>query len=97
MEQAEYEREAIQWSFVHFPDNQDCLDLIEGRKPDGVLAMLDDECNNPSGQDSNYVQRLYKALEQHPRFSASKLHRPKGQFCVHHYAGAVTYSTEGFR
>ena len=50
MEQAEYEREGIQWSFNDFPDNQDCLTLIESRKPEGILSMLDDECNNPSGR-----------------------------------------------
>jgi myosin-5 len=32
MEQAEYKKEAIQWSFIAFPDNQDCLDLIEHKK-----------------------------------------------------------------
>ena len=51
MEQAEYEREGIQWSFNDFPDNQDCLTLIESRKPEGILSMLDDECHNPSGTD----------------------------------------------
>jgi myosin-5 len=29
MEQTEYDREQIQWSFIDFPDNQPCLDLIE--------------------------------------------------------------------
>lgn len=29
MEQEEYEREAIDWSYIEFVDNQDILDLIE--------------------------------------------------------------------
>ena len=29
MEQAEYEREAIDWSYIEFVDNQDVLDLVE--------------------------------------------------------------------
>jgi myosin V len=29
MEQLEYKREQIEWSFIEFPDNQDCLDLID--------------------------------------------------------------------
>jgi len=41
-EQAEYERERIAWSAVDFPDNQDCLDLIEARTPPGLLALLDE-------------------------------------------------------
>ena len=32
MEQTEYEREQIEWSFIEFPDNQDCIDLIEHRQ-----------------------------------------------------------------
>ena len=29
MEQAEYTREGIDWSYLEFEDNQDVLDLIE--------------------------------------------------------------------
>jgi myosin-5 len=41
-EQAEYEQEGIDWSRVEFVDNQDVLDLIEGRL--GVLDLLDETC-----------------------------------------------------
>jgi myosin-5 len=41
-EQAEYEREKIDWSYIEFVDNQDVLDLIEGRM--GVLDLLDEQC-----------------------------------------------------
>ena len=41
MEQAEYEREKIDWSYIEFVDNQDVLDLIE-RKPLGILDLLDE-------------------------------------------------------
>jgi myosin-5 len=41
-EQAEYELEAIDWSRVEFVDNQDVLDLIEGKL--GVLDLLDETC-----------------------------------------------------
>ena len=43
MEQEEYEREGIDWSFIDFPDNQDILDLIE-RKHVGILSLLDEQC-----------------------------------------------------
>lgn len=42
MEQAEYEREKIDWSYIEFVDNQDVLDLIEGKM--GVLDLLDEQC-----------------------------------------------------
>lgn len=45
MEQAEYEREAIDWSYIQFVDNQDVLDLIE--KKMGVLDILDEQCRFP--------------------------------------------------
>jgi len=41
LEQAEYVKEGIKWSFIDFSDNQPCLDLIEGRF--GVLDILAQE------------------------------------------------------
>lgn len=45
MEQAEYEREAIDWSYIQFVDNQDVLDLIERKL--GILDVLDEQCRFP--------------------------------------------------
>jgi myosin-5 len=41
MEQEEYSKEAINWSYINFVDNQDVLDLIE-KKPTGIIALLDE-------------------------------------------------------
>jgi len=41
MEQEEYTKEQIDWSYIEFVDNQDVLDLIE-KKPGGVIALLDE-------------------------------------------------------
>eukprot|EP00636_Phaeomonas_parva_P008121 CAMPEP_0118859652 /NCGR_PEP_ID=MMETSP1163-20130328/5809_1 /TAXON_ID=124430 /ORGANISM="Phaeomonas parva, Strain CCMP2877" /LENGTH=1781 /DNA_ID=CAMNT_0006793275 /DNA_START=180 /DNA_END=5525 /DNA_ORIENTATION=- len=101
LEQAEYEREGIQWSFIEFPDNQDCLDLIEGR-PNGLFATLDDECRmGQRGNDNNFVNRLYKQYvpttqDTHVRFGASTTERRDFQFTVKHYAGVVVYDSDGF-
>ena len=62
LEEEEYTREGIEWSFIDFPDNQDILNLIEGKKPMGILTLLDDECNNPSGSDKNFTYRIYKSF-----------------------------------
>jgi myosin V len=48
LEQIEYKAEGIEWSFIEFPNNQDCLDLI-GLKGKGIFAALDDECHVPKG------------------------------------------------
>ncbi|KAK1364412.1 putative Leucine-rich repeat receptor-like protein kinase family protein [Heracleum sosnowskyi] len=47
MEQEEYTKEEINWSYVEFVDNQDVLDLIE-KKPGGIIALLDEACNKRS-------------------------------------------------
>jgi myosin-5 len=46
-EQEEYVREGIQWSYVDFVDNQDCLDLLEGAPAAPALGVfpLIDEAN----------------------------------------------------
>ncbi len=42
LEQQEYMREAIEWSFIHYHDNQQTIDLIESRL--GILDLLDETC-----------------------------------------------------
>ena len=38
VEQAEYRAERIEWSFIEFPDNQECLDLIEHKVVDVAIG-----------------------------------------------------------
>jgi len=95
MEQIEYQKEKIEWSFIEFPDNQDCLDLIE-HKVSGILAMLDDECRLGQASDEKLVSRMYKAYEKNPRFLANAPQKRDHKFCVRHYAGAVVYSAITF-
>jgi len=42
LEQQEYIRENIEWSFIDFYDNQPCIDLIESKL--GILDLLDETC-----------------------------------------------------
>ena len=35
-------REKIQWTFIEFPDNKDCIELID-RKPNGIIPTLDEQ------------------------------------------------------
>ena len=42
LEQEEYVKEEIEWSFINFYDNQPCIDLIESKL--GILDLLDEEC-----------------------------------------------------
>jgi myosin-5 len=89
LEQSEYEREKIKWSFIEFPDNQDCLDLIE-HKLNGIFAMLDDECRLPGATDIKLASRMFKAINS-PRFSASTTQKRDSMFCIKHYAGTIMH------
>lgn len=102
MEQAEYETEDINWAFIEFPDNQDCLDTIQAR-PKGILAMLDDECRlGVRGNDRNWADRLYKTylpekkqtVSDNTRFQATPIQRSRAIFAVRHFAGLVNYTAE---
>ena len=47
LEQEEYVKEEIEWSFIDFYDNQPCIDLIEAKL--GILDLLDEECKVGQG------------------------------------------------
>jgi myosin V len=94
-EQAEYEREGINWSFIEFPENQDVIDLID-RRGSGILGILDDQCRAPGTSDKSFALDVYNKCKHQPRFSANRKQTASLQFCVHHYAGPVEYSTHGF-
>jgi myosin-5 len=94
-EQAEYEREGIDWSFIDFPENQDVLDLID-KRGSGILGILDDQCKAPGTTDRSFALDVTNKCKNHQRFSADSKQIARLQFSVHHYAGAVEYSTQGF-
>lgn len=93
MEQEEYTREEIDWSYVEFVDNQDVLDLIE-KKPGGIIALLDEACMFPKSTHETFAQKMYQTYKAHKRFSKPKLART--DFTINHYAGDVTYLADQF-
>ncbi|KXZ52496.1 MYO1A protein [Gonium pectorale] len=94
MEQAEYEREQIDWSYIEFVDNQDVLDLIEGKM--GVLDLLDEVCRFVDAKGKDFAEKLYNAgnCKESRRFSKPKTSMT--QFIIDHYAGPVKYDTANF-
>ncbi|VAI36665.1 unnamed protein product [Triticum turgidum subsp. durum] len=93
MEQEEYTRDEIDWSYVEFVDNQDVLDLIE-KKPGGIIALLDEACMFPKSTHETFAQKMYQTYKSHKRFSKPKLARTA--FTINHYAGDVTYQADYF-
>ncbi|XP_075488329.1 myosin-6-like isoform X14 [Primulina tabacum] len=93
MEQEEYTKEEIDWSYIEFVDNQDILDLIE-KKPGGIIALIDEACMFPKSTHETFAEKLYQSFKDHKRFIKPKLSRT--DFTICHYAGDVTYQTELF-
>ncbi|KAJ0961738.1 hypothetical protein J5N97_000057 [Dioscorea zingiberensis] len=86
MEQEEYTKEEIDWSYIEFVDNQDVLDLIE-KKPGGIIALLDEACMFPKSTHETFSQKLYQTFKVHKRFVKPKLSRT--DFTICHYAGEL--------
>ncbi|XP_059432809.1 myosin-17-like [Corylus avellana] len=93
MEQEEYTKEEINWSYIEFVDNQDVLDLIE-KKPGGIIALLDEACMFPKSTHETFAQKLYQTFKNHKRFIKPKLSRTS--FTISHYAGEVNYLADLF-
>uniref|UniRef100_A0AAR2IWC3 Myosin-9 n=1 Tax=Pygocentrus nattereri TaxID=42514 RepID=A0AAR2IWC3_PYGNA len=93
LEQEEYQREGIEWSFIDFGlDLQPCIDLIERPAgPPGILALLDEECWFPKATDKTFVDKLVQEQGNHPKFQKPKKLKDDADFCVLHYAGKVDY------
>ncbi|XP_011065930.1 PREDICTED: unconventional myosin-Va isoform X2 [Acromyrmex echinatior] len=92
LEQEEYLKEDIEWTFIDFYDNQPCIDLIETKL--GILDLLDEECRMPKGSDASWAEKLYtKCIKskhfEKPRFGTTA-------FLIHHFADLVQYETVGF-
>ncbi|KAK8524791.1 hypothetical protein V6N13_015796 [Hibiscus sabdariffa] len=93
MEQEEYTKEEINWSYIEFVDNQDVLDLIE-KKPGGIISLLDEACMFPKSTHETFAQKLYQTFKNNKRFIKPKLSRT--DFTISHYAGEVNYQANQF-
>ncbi|KAF7148962.1 hypothetical protein RHSIM_Rhsim03G0230800 [Rhododendron simsii] len=93
MEQEEYTKEEINWSYIEFVDNQDVLDLIE-KKPGGIISLLDEACMFPKSTHETFAQKLYQTFAKNKRFAKPKLSRTS--FTIAHYAGDVIYQADLF-
>ncbi|NXK50710.1 MYO19 protein, partial [Chauna torquata] len=89
-QQEEYAAEGLQWSFINYQDNQNCLDLIEGN-PLSIFSLLNEECRlNRSSNPDLFQTRIEKALSDNQCLSRDKFSK-KPNFIISHYAGKVCY------
>eukprot|EP01137_Pigoraptor_chileana_P027899 Opistho-2@11102 len=94
-EQEEYQSEGIKWNPIKFFNNKVVCDLIESKKPPGIMCVLDDVCATmhavSDGADSKFLEKLNAAVSGNEHFNAIQ-----GAFIIQHYAGKVTYDMGGF-
>uniref|UniRef100_A0A8C3AQ67 Myosin heavy chain 10 n=1 Tax=Cyclopterus lumpus TaxID=8103 RepID=A0A8C3AQ67_CYCLU len=96
LEQEEYQREGIEWSFIDFGlDLQPCIDLIERpTNPPGILALLDEECWFPKATDKTFIDKVLQEQGTHTKFQKPRQLKDKADFCIFHYAGKVDYKAD---
>ncbi|XP_017773416.1 PREDICTED: unconventional myosin-XV [Nicrophorus vespilloides] len=93
LEQQEYGKERLEWTNLTWSDNTPVIQLL-GKKPVGILHLLDDESNFPRASDASFLEKCHynHALNENycrPRVGGR-------EFGIRHFAGQVWYSVDGF-
>eukprot|EP00731_Ephydatia_muelleri_P029534 Em0021g57a len=94
LEQAEYDKERIQWEHIEFKDNQEILDILSA-KPLNIISLVDEESKFPKGTDLSMLQKLHNQHGTNPHYvmpKSSIVH----EFGIVHFAGTVSYQAKGF-
>ncbi|KAJ8956705.1 hypothetical protein NQ318_014060 [Aromia moschata] len=58
LEQQEYVKERLEWTHLSWVDNTPVIHLL-GKKPVGILHLLDDESNFPKASDSSFLEKCH--------------------------------------
>ncbi|ODM95674.1 Unconventional myosin-If [Orchesella cincta] len=91
----EYVQEGIKWVAIDYFNNQVVCELIEGMRPPGMIAILNDVCATmhtvTNTADTDFQKKLSKEVQGHQHYQSAV----EG-FVIHHYAGIVSYNVEGF-
>ncbi|CAJ0605304.1 unnamed protein product [Cylicocyclus nassatus] len=94
MEQAEYDKEQINWRHIKFIDNQETLEMIAIR-PMNLFSLIDEESIFPKGTDQSMLSKLHSNHSKGTMYLKPKSDLQRS-FGVKHFAGAVFYQTKGF-
>lgn len=92
-EQEEYRKEGIQWQQVQYHNNENICRMIEAKRG-SFFDLLNEESLFPRGNDTSLFNKLKSRLNKR-EFVVPARARPN-EFQIMHYAGAVTYSANGF-
>jgi myosin-1 len=94
-EQDEYAAEGIEWTPIDYFNNKIVCELIEGKKPAGIMIIMDEQCALSETSDEVLLNKLHKGCSSvnahyvQPKIAGSI-------FTIKHYAGDVTYTCTGF-
>jgi myosin heavy subunit len=81
---------------VAFSDNESCIELFD-KQHTGLFAVLNEQSNFRKATDASMVEQLYETQKSQQCFAKPKIKSVGAPcFIVHHYAGSVTYNSEGF-
>lgn len=93
IEQEEYKKEGIDFTFVEFKDNNEIIELIDGAK-NSLFSLLDSEAINPNGSDHGFEKNVYKYLAENQYLNVED--PIEDHICIYHYAGEIYYYIYGF-
>jgi myosin I len=99
-EQEEYVREGIEWKGIDYFNNKIICDLIETKKPTGLIALMDETCLIAESTDKTLFEKMNQLFKTHKHFETYEISKnraiPDGSFKIKHYAGDVVYAIDGF-
>ena len=101
-EQETYELEGLRFRKVEYEDNQDIIDLIDGSRY-SIFSLVDEACLMPRATDKTFAEKVHTVHEREDALTVPKLTKLGGKrlkedeaFVLRHFAGDVTYETDGF-
>ena len=96
-EQEEYIREGIQWQEIQYANNIGLCQLIESKRPPGIISICDDVTKQTSNKTEGVADTLMQKLEAGIDQTGRQHYENRGKlFLIRHYAGAVNYDADGF-
>jgi myosin protein heavy chain len=94
LEQEEYIREQINWTFIDFGmDSQATIDLIDAKQPPGIMTLLD-ESVYVNADDKRFLEKCHSQHKIHPKYNEPRFSKTAME--ISHYAGKVSYETENW-
>ena len=67
-EEAFYKSEGVEFEHVAYIDNKPIIDLLEGRRPPGILLIADDEIKTPGHSDERFVGKIDRIHKKNPNY-----------------------------